>query len=126
MGEMLNKEKVKEILDEETSKAREIMKNREELVNVLVAAEEKIRANEALASIQDLKAMMHIVRSYAYGTASGVREDAVAVMTGALLYLTEDNDYFDDSKPVIGLFDDMAVIWAAIDIVQKDIRAFGQ
>lgn len=126
MGEMLNKEKVRQILEEQTAKASGILKNREALVNMLVAAEEKIRANESLASIQDLPAMLHIVRSYAYGTASGVSEDAVAMMTGALLYLTDNNDYFDDSTPVIGLFDDMAVLWAAIDICQKDIRSFGK
>ncbi len=124
MGEMLNKEKVNQILDEQTEKARPVMKNREELVSLMVKAEEKIRANEPLASIQELPAMMHIVRSYAYGSAAGVSEDAVAVMTGALLYLTDSNDYFDDSTPVIGLFDDMAVIWAAIDRVQMEIRTF--
>jgi uncharacterized membrane protein YkvA (DUF1232 family) len=126
MGEMLNKEKVNQILNERSEEAKLVMKNKEALVNMLVEAEEKVRANQPLASIQDLPVMMHIVRNYAYGSASGISEDAIAVMTGALLYLTDSNDYFDDSTPVIGLFDDMAVIWAAIDRVQKEIRAFGK
>jgi len=126
MGEMLNKEKVNQILNEKSEQARLVMKDKEALVNLLVKAEEKIRANQPLTSIQDLPTMIHIVRNYAYGSASGINEDAVAVMTGALLYLTDSNDYFEDSTPVIGLFDDMAVIWAAIDRVQKEIRAFGK
>lgn len=126
MGEKLDNAKVRLMLEEETEKAREILHNREALLGMLVKAEEKIRSAEALSSIQDLPVMVHIVRSYAYGTASNVSEDSAAVMAGALLYLTKEDDFFQDDTPVIGLFDDMAVIWAAIDKVKEDIRTFGK
>ena len=126
MGEMLNKEKVNQILAEHAEKAKQILNDKDDLIRMLVEAEKTIKAHEELSSIQDLPAMIHIVRSYAYGTASGVSEDSAAVMAGALMYLMDSEDYFQDSTPVIGLFDDMAVIWAAIDREQKVIRSFGK
>ena len=126
MGEKLDNAKVSRILDEHTEKAREILHNKEALLGMLVQADEKIRSAEALSSIQDLPTMVQIVRNYAYGTAGKVSEDSLAVMAGALLYMTEEDDYFHDSTPVIGLLDDMAVAWAAIDKVKDDIRAFGK
>ncbi len=126
MSEMLNNEKVDQILEEQAQKAKQMLRNKEEVLGILVDAEEKIRSSEALASVEGLSAMINAVRNYVYGNGSGVSEEAAAVMTGALLYLTDSEDYFSDSTPVIGLLDDMAVIWAALDRVKPELQAFGR
>ena len=126
MSEMLNNEKVNQILKEQAEKAKSILDNREEMLRLLVNAEEKIRSSEALASVEGLSAMINAVRSYVYGNGSGISEEGAAVMTGTLQYLTESEDYFADNTPVIGLLDDMAVIWAALERVKPELQAFGK
>ena len=126
MSEMLNNEKVNQILEEQAQKAKSILGNREEMLRVLVSAEEKIRSSEALASVEVLSAMINAVRSYVYGNGSGLSEESAAVMAGALRYLTESEDYFSDNTPVIGLLDDMAVIWAALERVKPELQTFGK
>ena len=84
MSEMLNNEKVNQILEEQTEKAKSVLDNREEMLRVLVNAEEKIRSSEALASIEGLSAMINAVRSYVYGNGSGISEEGAAVVTGTL------------------------------------------
>ena len=126
MSEMLNNEKVNQILEEQAQKAKSILGNRDEMLRVLVSAEEKIRSSEALASVEGLSAMINAVRSYVYGNGSGLSEECAAVMAGALRYLTESEDYFSDNTPVIGLLDDMAVIWAALERVKPELQTFGK
>ena len=126
MIEMLNNEKVNQILEEQAEKAKAVLDNREEMLGLLVKAEEKIRSSEALASVEGLSAMINAVRSYVYGNGSGISEEGAAVMTGALRYLTESEDYFADNTPVIGLLDDMAVIWTALERVKPELQAFGK
>ena len=125
MPEEITLEKAKEMLEEYTQKAQEIIQDPSKISDLLQSLEEKLAgvpyAGTGLAKVP---LMIDMVRSYITKEYTAVSPKVIATMVGSFLYLVTGNDLIPDKIPVVGQLDDIAVFALALGFTTPELDAY--
>ncbi|MBQ1482968.1 MAG: DUF1232 domain-containing protein [Erysipelotrichaceae bacterium] len=121
----IDKNKIKELLDESSAKVESIMKDTAALENILQSAEAKLSQIPNVGQYAaKLPLMLSMIRSYIAKEYTEVSPKVVVSMVGALVYMLKGKDLISDKIPVIGVVDDLAVLGLALQINSKELEAY--
>ncbi|MCR4633585.1 MAG: DUF1232 domain-containing protein [Erysipelotrichaceae bacterium] len=121
----IDKNKIKELLDESSAKVESIMKDTAALENILQSAEAKLSQIPNVGQYAaKLPLMLSMIRSYMAKEYTEVSPKVVVSMVGALVYMLKGKDLISDKVPVIGIVDDLAVLGLALQINSKELEAY--
>ena len=73
--------------------------------------------------LDELKALLRLIRAYAKGEHRDVSKESMVIIVGAILYVVSPIDLIPDVLP-IGLLDDAAVLGFALNMVREEVEAF--
>lgn len=128
MAEQFNVDQVKEIIEGGIAQAQELMADPAKIEELMGQLQQKVKelpsaAGDALANIPLMASM---VKAYVTKEYSEVSPKVVATLVSAFLYLVTRKDLIDDSVPVLGIADDVAVIALAMKLNEKELDAYKQ
>lgn len=111
------------------NKATEVLKDNERVNEVLAGTRKKI--NEALESNDKLKdfsekiyLMIRMVKAQISGEYREFPWRSLAMIVGALIYFITPIDMIPDIIPVLGLTDDISIVYWIYKSIQEDIEKF--
>ena len=118
-------EKARELLEGGIDRAKEILKSKEGVANLIRQVQEKVDETPLLGqAAADLPTVIDMVKSYVTKEYTVVSPKVVATAVSAFLYLVTKKDVIKDNIPVLGLLDDIAVIVLAINFIGPELREF--
>lgn len=123
--EQFDETTAKETLESGYSQAEEMLKDPDKMERFLQRLERKLKvipvAGEKLA---DVPIMASLVRSYVKKEYTDIPIGTVIAIISALIYFVSPIDIVPDSIPVIGYFDDAAVVAACWKLVDSDVEEY--
>ena len=127
MANPINMDKAKEALNSFQEKAEELLKDGSKVEEILKKAEEAIKDVPGVGNaLSKFPLMLNMIRSYITKDYTVVSPKVIVTMLCALLYLLSGKDLIPDSKPVIGMVDDVAVITAAFMLNGSELDAYAK
>ncbi|UXX81210.1 YkvA family protein [Reichenbachiella carrageenanivorans] len=122
---MSKKEKFKKYQE----KAAEVLKDNERVQSLLGSTKEKLvevlSSNERLKDFSDkVYVMVRMVKAHLAGDYREFPWRTILLMVGALIYFITPIDMIPDVIPVLGLTDDISIIFWIYRSVQEDIEKF--
>lgn len=121
----LNTEQARELLDEGTQEAQEVIQNPSKVDELLLQLEEKLKEVPAIGStLADLPLMISMVKAWVTKEYTEVSPKVIACLVGAIIYLLKRKDLISDSIPVIGIVDDLAVMALALKLSEPELKAY--
>ncbi len=125
--DFINTEKIKEVLEGGMEKASNLLKNNDQITNVIELVQTKIKETPLLGSaVGDLPTMISMVKSYITKEYDAVSPKVIVTIVSAFLYLIKQKDLIRDNIPVLGQLDDIAVCVLAMNFIAPEIRAYAQ
>ena len=123
----IDMEKAKEALNGFKEQAEDLLKDGSKVEQVLQKAEEKIKDVPGVGSaLSKFPLMLSMIRGYITKEYTEVSPKVIITMLCALIYLLSGKDLIPDSKPVLGMVDDVAVITAAFVMVNPELEAYAE
>lgn len=123
----LNTEQARELLDEGTQEAQEVIQNPSKVDELLLQLEEKLKEVPAIGStLADLPLMISMVKAWVTKEYTEVSPKVIACLVGAIIYLLKRKDLISDSIPVIGIVDDLAVMALALKLSEPELKAYAE
>ena len=120
-------EKAQKALDKEIAEAEEYLKNPSKIDDVLMQAEEKLKAVPVIGStLAGLPLMISMIKAWITQEYTVVSPKVIACMVGAILYLIKRKDLISDSIPIVGYADDLAVVGLALKLCEKELQDFSE
>ena len=127
MAGAINMDKAKEALSGFKEQAEELLKNKPQLEQLLQQAEEKVKDVPGVGdALSKFPLMISMIRAYITKEYTEVSVKVIVTMICALIYLLSGSDLIPDSKPVVGMVDDVAVIVAAFAMVNPELEAYAK
>lgn len=124
---VFTKEKAKEQLKSRFSKAKEILNDDTKTERFLQRLEKKLKiipfAGKKLALVPILASLF---RNYVRKEYREIPIGSMIAITAALLYFVSHIDFIPDALPVIGYFDDAAVLAVCWKLVESDVKEYLQ
>ena len=115
-----------DILNTLTAEASDFINNPDRLDRLLLDAEKTLRSIPTVGdTVSGLPVMIAMVKSWVKKEYEG-QPKVLATMIGALLYLVKKKDLIPDNIPVVGLADDVAVLVAAMKLIEPELNAYRQ
>ncbi len=115
-----------DILNTLTAEASDFINNPDRLDRLLLDAEKTLRSIPTVGdTVSGLPVMIAMVKSWVKKEYE-VQPKVLATMIGALLYLVKKKDLIPDNIPVVGLADDVAVLVAAMKLIEPELNAYRQ
>jgi uncharacterized membrane protein YkvA (DUF1232 family) len=107
-------------------RANKYRNNPEETEKLLNRAKAKAKKNKGplAGKLDDLMALMRMVRAYVRGEYRDVPWESIAVAIGAIIYFVSPVDAIPDVIPGVGYIDDAAVIAFVVVSIQGDLEEF--
>lgn len=104
------------------NKAEETLNDEDKMERFLQCLEKKLKtipvAGDKLA---DVPIMASLVRSYWKKEYTDIPIGSIVAITSALIYFVSPVDFIPESIPVLGYFDDAAVVAACWSLVESDV-----
>ncbi len=123
----IDMEKAKEALNGFKEQAEELLKDGSKVEELLRKAEERVKDVPGVGNaLSKFPLMLSMIRGYITKEYTAVSPKVIITMLCALIYLISSKDLIPDSKPVIGLVDDVAVITAAFVAVNPELEAYAE
>lgn len=127
MAGAISMDKAKEALNAFKEQAEELLKNKPQLEQLLQQAEEKVKTVPGVGdALAKFPLMISMIRAYIAKEYTEVSVKVIVTMICALIYLLSGNDLIPDSKPVVGMVDDIAVVVAAFAMVNPELEAYAK
>ena len=127
MAGAINMDKAKEALNTFKEQAEDLLKNKPKLEQLLQQAEEKVKDVPGVGdALSKFPLMISMIRAYITKEYTEVSVKVIVTMICALIYLLSGSDLIPDSKPVVGMVDDVAVIVAAFAMVNPELEAYAK
>lgn len=124
-NEKITEQQAKEALESNLQEAEEILKDEDKVERFLQRLEKKIEliplAGKRLATVP---VMASLVRSFVKKEYTDIPIGSIIAIVGALLYFVKHIDIIPDSIPVLGYFDDAAVVAVCWKMVEDDVREY--
>ncbi len=122
---LIDLEKAKALLEDGVEQASALLKNNEQINNVITMAQDKVKELPVLDFMaEDLPVMISMVKSYASKEYTNVSPKVAALMVSALLYLLKRKDLITDAIPILGQLDDVAVIAVALKLCEPELKEY--
>ena len=125
MEKLMSEKTAKENLEKNYEKATELLKDEDQLERFLQRLEKKLKvipyAGDKLA---DIPIMVSLVRNYVRKEYADVPIGTIIAIISALIYFVSPIDFVPDSIPVLGYFDDAAVVAACWKLVDTDVEEY--
>lgn len=125
MSKIFDEEKAKVELERGYSEAQKLLENEDKMEKFLQRLEKKLKeipvAGEKLAEIP---IMASLLRSYVKKEYTDFPVGSLLAVISALIYFVSPIDIVPDSIPVLGYFDDAAVVAACWKLVESDIEEY--
>ncbi len=123
--QVFDEKKAQEELEKGYKKAEKILKNREKMERFLQRLEKKLKSIPVLGEkLSYIPAMVSLLKSYIEKEYTDLPLGTIIAITSALLYFVSPIDLVPDSIPVIGYFDDAAVVAACWKLVESDVKEY--
>ncbi len=118
-------EKAKQILDSGMEQAAELLRQPEQIQDLLIQVTDKMKTVPVLGTVvTDLPAMVSLVKSYITKEYPDVSPKVIAAAVSSFLYLIKRKDLITDSIPILGQLDDIAVIALALSIIKPELDTY--
>ena len=113
-----------DILNNFMADAYDFINNPEKLDSLLVKVEDMLRAVPTIGeTISGLPTVIAMVKSWIKKEYE-VQPKVLATVVAAFLYLIKQNDLIPDNIPIIGMADDMGVLFAALKIIEPELNTY--
>ena len=128
MPEQFSVDDAKQVIENGIAQAQELMSDPAKIDELMKQLQQKVKelpsaAGEALGNIP---LMASIVKSYVTKEYAEVSPKVVASLVSAFLYIVTKKDLIDDSVPVLGMADDLAVVALAMKVNENELAAYKQ
>jgi uncharacterized membrane protein YkvA (DUF1232 family) len=113
--------------DRAQRRARSLLRRNGELLDVAKEAEKiaaKMRSGPMSKLVDQLKALLRLVRAYATGEYKHVSWESMVLVVAAIAYVVSPLDLIPDFIPVVGYLDDAAVVGFVLKIVREELDEF--
>lgn len=125
MEEQFDEQKAQAVLTEGYAEAQDMLNDEDKMERFLQRLEKKLKviplAGNKLACVP---VMASLLRSYVKKEYRDIPIGSIIAIVSALIYFVSPLDIVPDSIPVIGYFDDAAVVAACWNLVQSDIDEY--
>lgn len=123
--ELKKSDKIREILEKNKIKAKELLEDKEGLEHLLERLETKLsKIPIAGKYLKDVPVFISLVRSYIYKEYTEIPLGSIIAIISALIYVFNGFDFIPDLVPGIGFADDAAVIGIAYSLVHDDVEEY--
>ena len=120
-------EQAQEVLNKGIKEAEEVVKNPSKVDEILIQLEEKLKGVPVIGStLADLPLMIAMIKAWIKKEYTVVSPKVIACLVGAILYLIKKKDIINDSVPILGHLDDLAVLGLALKLSEKELQAFSE
>ena len=120
-------EQAQEELNKGIAEAEELVKNPSRVDEILVQLEEKLNGVPVIGStLSDLPLMIAMIKAWIKKEYTVVSPKVIALLVAAILYLIKKKDIINDSVPILGHLDDLAVLGLALKLSEKELQAFSE
>ena len=127
MASDFSMEQAKSILDNGIGQAQELIQDPSKINDLLSQIEEKLKEIPVIGeTVSDLPVMISMIKSYATREYTVVSPKVIALVVSAFLYLVKRKDLIQESIPVLGYADDIAVITLALKLSGPELDAYAQ
>ncbi|MBQ1355499.1 MAG: DUF1232 domain-containing protein [Solobacterium sp.] len=125
MEQIVSIDKAKAVIDSGIGQAQEIIKNNEELNELVTKVQTTVKNTPVLGdAVADLPVMVSMVRSYAAKEYTVVSPKVIAALVSTFLYLVKRKDLIPDNIPILGHLDDIAIAAVALKLSEPELKAF--
>ncbi len=125
MEQIVSIDKAKAVIDSGIDQAQEIIKNNEELNELVTKVQATVKNTPVLGdAVADLPVMVSMVRSYATKEYTVVSPKVIAALVSTFLYLVKRKDLIPDNIPILGHLDDIAIAAVALKLSEPELKAF--
>jgi len=127
MEKYFDEQKAKEELEKGYEPAEKLLNDQDKIERFLQRLEKKLKvipvAGDRLANIP---IMASLLRSFVKKDYTDVPIGTIIAVTSALIYFVSPVDFIPDSIPVLGYFDDAAVIAFCWKFVESDVKEYAK
>ena len=120
-------EQAKGVIDSGIASAQEMLSNTPQVDALLKQAEDMLKqipnVGESLANVP---LMISMVKSYLSKEYTEVSPKVIASIVSAFVYFVKGKDLVDDSIPLVGRLDDVAVLVLALKLCEPELKAYAQ
>lgn len=107
--------------------AEEMLKDEDKMERFLQRLEKKLKIIPLVGEkLADVPIMASLVRSYVKKDYTDIPIGSIIAIVSALIYFVSPIDLIPDSIPLIGYFDDAAVVGACWKLVDSDVEEYVQ
>jgi len=125
MEQIVSIDKAKAVIDSGIDQAQEIIKNNEELNELVTKVQTTVKNTPVLGdAVADLPVMVSMVKSYAAKEYTVVSPKVIAALVSTFLYLVKRKDLIPDNIPILGHLDDIAIAAVALKLSEPELKAF--
>ena len=125
MEQIVSIDKAKAVIDSGIDQAQEIIKNKDELNELVTKVQSTVKNTPVLGdAVADLPVMVSMVRSYAAKEYTVVSPKVIAALVSTFLYLVKRKDLIPDNIPILGHLDDIAIAAVALKLSEPELKAF--
>jgi uncharacterized membrane protein YkvA (DUF1232 family) len=125
MKEFISEEKAKELLEQNQDEAKALISDEDKMERFLQRLEKKLKIVPVVGTkLSDIPIMASLVRSYVKKEYTDVPIGTIIALVSALIYFVSPIDVIPDSIPVLGYFDDAAVVALCWKFVQSDVEEY--
>ena len=125
MEKMLDEQMVSEVLVETQVEAEALLKDEDKMERFFQRLEKKLKIIPCLGDmLAYIPVLVSLIRNYVKKAYHDVPIGCVLAILGALLYLVSGLDFVPDGIPVVGYFDDLAVLTSCMKLVDSDVTEY--
>jgi len=125
MAQDYSDEILKEQLGKNSGEARRLLSDKDEMELFLERLERKLKLIPLVGNtLSSIPVLVSLVRSYVRGEYQNVPFASIVAIVAALLYFFSPVDLVPDFVPIVGYFDDKAVVAFVILVVEDDIKEY--
>lgn len=115
-------EKASEALESGYEKAEEMLKDKDKIERLLQRLEKKLENVSYIGTqLSVVPVLASLLKSYIQGEYKDVPIGTIIAIISALVYFVSSIDILPDSIPIVGYFDDAAVVAACWKLVDSDV-----
>ena len=116
------------VLDSSSQQAEGILEDSNQVDQILNEVKSRIAdlPGAAAGAFANVPLMVDMIKGYITREYAEVSPKVVASLVSAFLYIVTKKDLIDDSVPVLGMADDLAVVALAMKVNENELAAYKQ